>query len=190
MATTTTEFKNGLTIEYNNGLYSIVSFLHVKPGKGGAFVRTKLKNIENGKVLDVTFNAGESITTATIRREPYTFIYSKGEKYSFMDTETGDGIELDKKMIENYKLLTEGQTVDILFHEEKNKIVGIKLPETIEVELTEVEPSAKGNTVTQETKKAKTKNGFEIIVPSFIEAGEIIKINTTTGEYKERVKKK
>ena len=189
MDTTTTEFKNGLTIEYNNGLYSIVNFLHVKPGKGGAFVRTKLKNIENGKVLDVTFNAGESITTATIRRKPYTFLYSQGEKYSFMD-EIGDEIELDKKMIENYKLLTEGQTVDILFHEEKNKIVGVKLPETIEVELTEVDPSTKGNTVTQATKKARTEKGFEIIVPLFIEKGDIIKINTTTGEYKERVKKK
>ena len=189
MATTTTEFKNGLTIEHNNGLYSIVSFLHVKPGKGGAFVRTKLKNIENGKVLDVTFNAGVNITTATIRRKPYTFLYYQGEKYSFMD-ETGDVIELDKKMIENYKLLTAGQTVDILFHEEKNKIVGVKLPETIEVELTEVEASTRGNTVTQATKKAKTKNGFEIIVPLFIEEGDIIKINTTTGEYKERVKKK
>lgn len=189
MATTTTEFKNGLTIEYNNGLYSIVSFLHVKPGKGGAFVRTKLKNIGNGKVLDVTFNAGVNITTATIRRKPYIFLYSQGEKYSFID-ETGDVIELDKKMIENYKLLTEGQTVDILFHEEKNKIVGVKLPETIEVELKEVDPSTKGNTVTQATKKARTENGFEIIVPLFIEEGDIIKINTTTGEYKERVKKK
>ena len=189
MDTTTAEFKNGLTIEYNNGLYNIVSFLHVKPGKGGAFVRTKLKNIGNGKVLDVTFNAGVNITTATIRRKPYIFLYSQGEKYSFMD-EIGDEIELDKKMIENYKLLTEGQTVDILFHEEKNKIVGVKLPETIEVELAEVDPSTKGNTVTQATKKARTKNGFEIIVPLFIEAGDIIKINTTTGEYKERVKKK
>ena len=99
-------------------------------------------------------------------------------------------MNLDKKMIENYKLLTEGQTVDILFHEEKNKIVGVKLPETIEVELKEVDPSTKGNTVTQATKKARTENGFEIIVPLFIEAGDVIKINTTTGEYKERVKKK
>lgn len=185
---TTADIKKGITIEYNNGLYNVIDFLHVKPGKGGAFVRTKLKNLASGNILDVTFNAGASITMARIEKKPYLFLYTQANKYMFMDTDTGYLVEIDASRIKYHELLTEGQTVDIIFHAEE--IIGVNLPGTIEVELTEVEASVKGNTVTQAMKKAKTKNGFEIIVPSFIEEGDVIKVDTTNGEYKERVKKK
>ena len=179
---TTADFKNGLILEFNNDFYTIVEFQHVKPGKGGAFVRTKLKSLTTGRVLEVI--------TARVERRQYQFIYKDGESFTFMNVENFEQINVDKKMIDNELLLKEGQNVFILYHTEKNQILGVELPSSVEMILTEVEEGEKGNTVTRAMKKAKTETGLEILVPMFIQENDIIKIDTRTGNYLERITKK
>ena len=125
---TTADFKNGLILEFNNDFYTIVEFQHVKPGKGGAFVRTKLKSLTTGRILENTFNAGVKVVTARVERRKYQFLYKDGESFTFMNTENFDQVVVDKKMIENELLLKDGQEVYILYHTEKNQILGVELP--------------------------------------------------------------
>ena len=150
---TTADFKNGLILEFNNDFYTIVEFQHVKPGKGGAFVRTKLKSLTTGRVLENTFNAGVKVVTARVERRQYQFLYKDGESFTFMNTEDYNQVVVDKKMIDNELLLKEGQEVYILYHTEKNQILGVELPSSVEMILTEVEEGEKGNTVRNDCKK-------------------------------------
>ncbi|GAA0893191.1 elongation factor P [Fulvivirga kasyanovii] len=185
---TTADFKNGLCLEYNNGLYTIVEFQHVKPGKGPAFVRTKLKSLTTGKVVENTFSAGHKITTARIERRPHQFLYKDDLGYHFMDSNTFEQAVVDEDLIENTGLIKDGQEVDILYHAEAEKIIGLELPAFVELVITYTEPGIKGDTATNATKPATLETGAEIQVPLFINEGDKIKIDTRTNSYSERVK--
>ncbi|MEO9485031.1 MAG: elongation factor P [Ekhidna sp.] len=185
---TTSDIKNGLVIEFNHGLFSVVEFQHVKPGKGPAFVRTKLKNITTGKVIDNTFSAGHKITTARVERRPYQFLYKDDMGYHCMDTSTYEQIAVQEDLINAPKFLKDGQEVDILFHAEEEKILACELPQHVIVTVTQADPGVKGNTATNATKNAVVETGATIQVPMFIEQDEVIKINTADGSYVERVK--
>ena len=185
---TTSDIKNGLVIEFNHDLFSVVEFQHVKPGKGPAFVRTKLKSITTGKVIDNTFSAGHKITTARVERRAYQFLYKDDIGYHFMDTSTYEQVSVEEDLINAPKFLKDGQEVEILFHAEEEKILGCELPQHVELKITFAEPGVKGNTATNATKNAEVETGATIQVPLFINEGELVKINTTDGSYMERVK--
>lgn len=184
----TADFKNGLCIEYNNGLYTIVEFQHVKPGKGPAFVRTKLKNIESGKVIDNTFTSGHKVTTARIERRPHQFLYKDDMGYHFMDSNTFEQISLEEKIIPTPGLMKEGQEVDVIYHAETETPLNCELPPFVILQITYTEPGLKGDTATNATKSATLETGAEIQVPLFINQDEIIKVDTRTNSYSERVK--
>ncbi|MDX1628609.1 MAG: elongation factor P [Fulvivirga sp.] len=185
---TTADFKNGLCLEYNNDLYTIVEFQHVKPGKGPAFVRTKLKSLTTGKVIENTFTAGHKVTTARIERRAHQYLYKDDLGYHFMDSENFEQVAIQEELIENPGLLKEGQQVEILFHAEEEKVIGCELPPFVEMEITYTEPGIKGDTATNATKPATVETGAEIQVPLFINEGDKIKVDTRTNAYVERVK--
>ncbi|MDD2549878.1 MAG: elongation factor P [Bacteroidales bacterium] len=186
---TTADFKNGLCIEFNGKLYSIVQFQHVKPGKGAAFVRTRLKNLETGKTLENTFSAGVKINTVRIERRPYQFLYKDDMGFNFMHQETFEQISLEEHQIENTDLFKEGQYVEIVVHAETENVLSCELPPFVELEVTYTEPGLKGDTASSTALKPATiETGATINVPLFIEIGEMIKIDTRTREYSERVK--
>ncbi|MBK6263751.1 elongation factor P [Marivirga sp. S37H4] len=186
---TTADFRNGLCIEYNHDLFVITEFQHVKPGKGPAFVRTKLKSLSTGKVLDNTFTAGHKVTTARIERRPQQFLYKDDLGLHFMDSSTFEQISIPEEMIDNVDLFKEGQEVEILFHAETEKALSCELPPFVEMQVTYTEPGIKGDTATNATKPATVETGAEIKVPLFIEQDEWIKVDTRTRSYAERVKK-
>ncbi|MES2730762.1 MAG: elongation factor P [Bacteroidota bacterium] len=185
---TTADFKTGITIEYNGGLYTIVDFQHVKPGKGGAFVRTKLKNLSNGKVIENTFNAGIKITTARIERRPHQFLYKDELGYNFMDNNTFEQVSLEEKLIDASDLLKEGQNVEVLYHAETETALSCELPPFVELIVTYTEPGVKGDTATNANKPATLETGATIQVPLFLEQDVKIKVDTRTHSYVERVK--
>jgi elongation factor P len=185
----TSDFRNGLCIEYNGKLYTIVSFQHVKPGKGPAFVRTKLKNIETGKVIDNTFTSGLKIKTVRIERRAYQFLYKDDMGFNFMNLETFEQIPIPENLIDAPELLKEGQECDIIFHAEKETPLQVDLPPFVEMEITYTEPGVKGDTATNSLKPATIETGGTIMVPLFINTGERIKIDTRDKSYSERVKK-
>lgn len=185
---TTSDIRNGLCIEHNNGLYQIIEFQHVKPGKGPAFVRTKLKSLENGKVLDNTFPAGHKIFPVRIERRPYQFLYNDDQGFHFMNSETFEQIFLKKELINMPDFLIEGMNCEILMHAEKEEPLSCDLPPYIEVEITYTEPGIKGDTATNTLKPATVETGAEVRVPLFINTGDRIKIDTRDGSYSERVK--
>ncbi len=184
----TADFKNGLCIEFNNDLYTIVEFQHVKPGKGGAFVRTKLKGLRNGKVIDHTFNSGVKVTTARIERRPHQFLYKDDLGFHFMDTSNYEQLSLPEDQIENADLIKEGQEVELIFHAETESVLSCELPAFINLQVTYTEPGIKGDTATNATKSATLETGAEIQVPLFINNEELLKIDTRTRSYVERVK--
>lgn len=184
----TSDFRNGLCIEYNGKLWSIVSFQHVKPGKGPAFVRTKLKNLETGKVVDNTFTSGVKINTVRIERRDYQFLYKDDMGYNFMNMETFEQIPVDEKLIDAHDLLKEGQQVEIVFHAEQESVLQVDLPAFVEMEITYTEPGVKGDTATNTLKPATIETGAEIMVPLFINTGDRIKVDTRDHSYAERVK--
>ena len=185
----TSDFRNGLCIEYNGKLFTIVSFQHVKPGKGPAFVRTKLKNIETGKVIDNTFTSGLKIKTVRIERRDYQFLYKDDMGYNFMNLESFDQIPIPESIIDAAELLKEGQQVEIVFHAEDELPLQVDLPPFVEMEITYTEPGVKGDTATNSLKPATVETGATIMVPLFINNGEKIKIDTRDKSYSERVKK-
>ena len=185
---TTADIKNGLTIEYNHGLYTVVDFQHVKPGKGPAFVRTKLKNVETGKVIDNTFSSGHKIITARIERRKHQFLYKDDLGFHFMDADTFEQMALPGDIIESNDLLIDGQEVEIVFHAETEKALTCELPSFVEMTITYTEPGVKGDTATNSTKAATVETGAEIQVPLFINQDEKIKVDTRTRSYAERVK--
>ncbi len=185
---TTADIKNGMCIEMNGKTFAVVEFLHVKPGKGPAFVRTKLRNLENGNVLDHTFSSGEKIEPVRVERRPYQYLYEDDMGANFMHTETFEQIQIDKSLIENVDLMREGQVVEVMFHTEKEQVLTAELPPVIEMEVTYTEPGIKGDTAsTNSLKPATVDTGATVKVPLFINTGEKIKVDTRTREYKARV---
>ncbi|MGI9543663.1 MAG: elongation factor P [Cyclobacteriaceae bacterium] len=184
----TADFKNGMCLEYNNGLYTIVEFQHVKPGKGPAFVRTKLKNITTGKVVENTFTAGVKVTTARIERRPHQFLYKDDIGYHFMNSQDFEQVALDQSLINAPQLLKDGQEVEVIYHQETETALSCELPQFVNLEVTYTEPGLKGDTATNASKPATLETGAEIQVPLFINEGEKIKVDTRTSSYSERVK--
>jgi len=184
----TADFKNGLCLVMNNDIFSIVEFQHVKPGKGAAFVRTKLKSLTSGKVLDKTFNAGEKVTTARVEKRSHQFLYADDMGYHFMDTETFEQMPIEEKLIERANLLKEGQLVDILVHDETETPLSVELPAFVELMITYTEPGIKGDTATNALKPATLETGATVMVPLFVEQDTMIKVDTRDGSYSERVK--
>jgi len=185
---TTADFRNGFTFQENGELFSIIEFLHVKPGKGGAFVRTKLRNIKTKAVIDRTFRAGEKLEEVRLERKPYEFLYRDGDFFIFMDNETYDQIQLDKGLLgDRTKFLSDNLPAGILFHGETP--IDVELPTFVELEITQTDPGFRGNTAQNATKPATLSTGAEIQVPLFVEIGNTIKVDTRTGQYIERVNK-
>lgn len=184
----TSDFKNGLCIEFNGDLYSIVEFQHVKPGKGPAFVRTKLRNLKTGKVIPNTFTAGVKINTQRVERRTYQYLYNEGDIYHFMNTESYEQTFIDKGLILAPGLLKEGQTVEILTHTETETYLSCDMPAYVELEVTYTEPGEKGNTATNTFKDATLETGGVVKVPLFINTGDRVKVDTRTNQYSERVK--
>jgi len=185
---TTADIKNGLCMEFNNDLYVVTEFQHVKPGKGPAFVRTKLKNIKTGKVIDNTFSAGHKITTARVEQRPHQFIFKDDFGYNFMDLNTFEQVALDDKLVPFADLMKEGQEVTILFHAETETPLTCEIPPFVELTITYTEPGIKGDTATNASKPAIVETGATIQVPLFIGQDEKIKVDTRTYSYAERVK--
>ena len=184
----TSDFKNGLCLEFNNDLYTNIEFLHVKPGKGPAFVRTKLKSVNSGKVIDHTFNAGVKVKTARIETRPHQFLFKDDLGYHFMDSSTYEQIALQEDKINAPKFLIDGLEVNILYHAEEELALSAELPASVVMTVTYTEPGVKGDTATNATKPATLESGAEIQVPLFINIDEKIKVDTRKGSYMERVK--
>ncbi len=183
----TSDFRNGLIIKFKNDLYSIVEFQHVKPGKGGAFVRSTLKNLKTGRVLENTFRAGEKVDTVRVERRKYQYLYSEGDMLVCMDNETYEQINVPKDLFsEGLKFLKESEEVEILFN--GSEIISVEIPIFINLRVVETEPGFRGDTATGAMKPAKLETGAQINVPLFINEGDILKVDTRTGEYSERVK--
>ncbi len=185
---TTADFKNGLVIEFNGELFTIVEFQHVKPGKGAAFVRTKLKNVKTGKVLPNTFSAGVKINVQRVERRSYQYLYNDGQDYHFMNQETFEQITLGREMISAPEFMKEGQEVEITYHTESESYLACELPAYVTLKITYTEPGERGNTATNVMKDATVETGANVKVPLFINTGDLIKVDTRTGEYSERVK--
>ena len=185
---TTADFRNGLVLEYNHDLFMIIEFQHVKPGKGPAFVRTKLKSLSTGRVIDNTFTAGHKVTTARVEKRPHQFLYKDDLGYHFMDNDSFEQISLEESLIDAPQFLKDGDPVDILFHAEKEQILNCELPQFVRLQITYTEPGLKGDTATNASKPATLETGAQIQVPLFIGVDEIIKIDTKTSSYVERVK--
>jgi len=183
----TSDIRKGLCIRYNNDIYKIIEFLHVKPGKGPAFVRTKLKSVSNGKVLDNTFSAGHKIEDVRVETRSYQFLYAEGETYHFMNTDDYNQIALQETALDAPGLLKEGEVVTILFNTEDSMPLSVDMPASVVLEITYTEPGVKGNTATNATKPAKVETGAEVKVPLFINEGDKVKIDTSNGSYMERV---
>lgn len=180
------DFRNGLTFEMDGNVMQIIEFQHVKPGKGAAFVRTKLRNVITGAVTETTFNPTAKFPTAVIERKDMEYSYSDGDLYYFMDTETFEQVPLDAdKLPDNFKFVKEGMTCRLMSY--KGKVFSVEPPIFVELEVTATEPGVKGNTATNVTKPATVETGAEVKVPIFINEGDVIKIDTRSCEYLERV---
>mgnify|MGYP000556109326 CR=1 FL=1 len=179
---TTADLKNGMCIEFNGKTFLVVEFQHVKPGKGPAFVRTKLKNLENGRT-------GVSIEPVRVERRPYQYLYEDDMGCNFMHTETFEQIVINRDMIQNSDLMKEGQVLEVMFHTEKEMVLSAELPPIIDMEVTYTEPGVKGDTAsTNSLKPATVETGATVKVPLFIQTGEKIRVDTRTREYYERIK--
>ena len=184
----TSDFKNGLTILYDNNIYVILEFMHVKPGKGSAFVRTKLRNLRTGAVIDHTFNAGVKVNKAQIDRFKMQYIYASGDMHVFMNTETYEQLEIPEAQIKReLKFIFEGMNVEVNFYD-GTEILGVSLPDKVVLEVTETVPGIKGDTKTNASKDAIMQTGLLVKVPMFIEQGEKIIVSTQDGSYVSRDK--
>lgn len=184
----TADIRKGLCIRYNHDVFKIIEFLHVKPGKGPAFVRTKLKSVTTGKVIDNTFSAGHKIEDVRVETRTYQFLYAEGENFHFMNTEDYDQITLSEGALDAPGLLKEGEVVTILFNTEDNMPLSVDMPASVILKVVHAEPGVKGNTATNATKPATVETGAKVNVPLFINEGDKIKIDTEKGSYMERVK--
>lgn len=181
----TNEFKTGLTIEIDGDVYQVVEFQHVKPGKGAAFVRSKIRNMRTGAVVEKTFNAGEKIPRARIDRREVQYLYGDGNEYNFMDMETYDQMSLTKENLgDAIKYLKENMTIKLLMY--NGKSIGVDLPNFVELEVVETEPGIKGDTASGGSKPATMETGYVVQVPFFINIGDVLQIDTRTGQYIKR----
>ena len=179
------DIKNGMTIFYEGNIYQVVEFQHVKPGKGSAFVRTKLKNLRTNSTQEITFNAGIKIEKAQVNKRALSYLYNSGDTYVFMDNTTYEQLEINKSMLEDYiKFLKEDLVVEVMSY--NDEVIGISLPEKISYKVVETEQAVKGNTTSGAQKDAKIETGYVVKVPLFIETGEEIIITTSDGKYSSR----
>jgi elongation factor P len=185
---TTSDIRNGLCIDHNGEPFQIIEFLHVKPGKGAAFVRTKMRNLNTGRILEHTFPTSAKLNDIRIENRTYQYLYNDPEGYHLMNTATYEQIVMQKEMINAPEFLKDGMELSVLFHADENRPLSCELPATVALEVTYSEPAVKGNTSTNATKNATLETGAEVKVPLFIDQGEKIVINTTDGSYKERAK--
>ncbi len=184
----TSDIRNGLCIRHNNDIFKVIEFLHVKPGKGPAFVRTKLKSVTSGKVLDNTFPAGRKIDEVRVETHKFQFLYPEGDLMHFMNVIDYNQITLQKNIIDGADLLKEGEIVTVIINTEDDSPLSVDMPLSVILEVTHAEPGVKGNTATNATKPATVETGAKVNVPLFINEGDKIKIETTKGTYQERVK--
>ena len=182
----TNDFHTGLTIELDGDIYMVIDFQHVKPGKGAAFVRSKLKNLRSGSTTERTFRAGEKVPRALVERKEMEYLYASGEEYIFMDTESYEQISLSRETLgDNLKYLKENMQLNILLF--KGEIIGLELPNSVELKVVETEPGFKGDTAAGGSKPAKLETGLVVQVPFFINEGDVLRIDTRSGAYLERV---
>jgi len=184
----TSDIRKGLCIKYNNDIYKIIEFLHVKPGKGPAFVRTKLKSVSNGKVVDNTFSAGHKIEAIRVETNYFQFLYNDGETYYFMNSDDYNQISIEKNILDRPDLMKEGEIVSISINTEDGMPLSVDMPVSVILEVTHTEPGVKGNTATNATKPATVETGARINVPLFINEGDKIKVDAEKGSYLERIK--
>lgn len=184
----TSDIRKGLTINFNHDIYSVVEFLHVKPGKGAAFVRTKLKSVTTGRVLENTFPSGAKLEIVRVERRKYQYLYRDGEAFMLMDTDTYDQIPVMEDRVPNSQFIKEEDMVEILFNTADDSILAVEIPPTVVLEVTYTEPGIKGDTATNTLKPATVETGAEVRVPLFINIGDKVKIDTSVGSYMERVK--
>ncbi|QMU64306.1 MAG: elongation factor P [Flavobacteriaceae bacterium] len=185
---TTSDIRNGLCIRYNDDIYKIVEFLHVKPGKGPAFVRTKLKSVTNGKVIDNTFPAGRRIEDVRVETHKFQYLYNEGDTYHFMHQQDYSQISLQKNVLDAPELMKEGEIVTVIINSEDEMPLSVEMPANVVLEVTHTEPGVKGNTATNATKPATVETGALVHVPLFINEGDKIRVETTKGTYQERIK--
>ena len=185
---TTSDIRKGLCIKFNNDIFKIIEFLHVKPGKGPAFVRTKLKSVTTGKVIDNTFSAGHKINEIRVETRKYQYLYNEGDVFNFMNIDDYNQVEINKKIIDNPDLLRETEIVNISINTEDNQPLSVDMPASVVLKISKTEPGVKGNTATNATKPATLETGTKINVPLFINEGDKIKVDTCKGCYIERIK--
>ncbi|MFS0751467.1 elongation factor P [Oceanobacillus sp. 1P07AA] len=179
------DFKTGLTVEVDNDIWQVIEFQHVKPGKGAAFVRSKLRNLRSGNIQEKTFRAGEKVAKAHIENRKMQYLYASGDAHAFMDTNTYDQIEIQGKQIqEQLKFIKENMEVSIISYE--NEILGVELPNNVELTVTETEPGIKGDTASGGSKPATLETGLIVQVPFFINEGDVLVINTSDSKYVSR----
>ncbi len=179
------DIKNGMTILFEDNIYTVLEFSHVKPGKGAAFVQAKLKNLRTGAIVEKRFNSGVKLDKAMVEKKNMQFLYASGDTYNFMNMETYEQIELDKNQIgEDAEYLKEGLNVDVTFFQ--GELLGLLLPEKIEMKITQTEPAVKGNTTNNAMKDAVLETGMKVRVPLFVEEGEMIIVSTKDGKYVSR----
>lgn len=184
----TSEIRNGLCIEWNHDIFTVVEFQHVKPGKGAAFVRIKIKSLTTGKVLETNIPAGHKIDVVRVERRKYQYLYEDENGFNFMEVESYEQISINKELIENSRFLKEGSMVEILFDSAREVPLTIDLPQHMVFQITYTETGVKGDTATNASKPATIETGAEIRVPLFINEGDFVKVDTSSGDYLERVK--
>ena len=184
----TSDIRKGLCIKFNNDIYKIIDFLHVKPGKGPAFVRTKLKSVTSGKVVENTFSAGHKIDDIRVETNKFQYLYNEGDDYNFMNVDDYNQIVVNKNSIDNPKLIKEGEIVSISINTEDGLPLSVEMPVSVILKVIHTEPGVKGNTATNATKPATLETGIKINVPLFINEGDRIKVDTFKGNYQERIK--
>jgi len=184
----TSDIRNGLCIRHNHDIFKIIEFLHVKPGKGPAFVRTKLKSVTTGKVIDNTFSAGHKIDDVRVETHKFQYLYPEGDHFHFMNVEDYNQIMINKNTIESPDLMKEGEIVTVIINSEDEMPLSVEMPASVILKVISTEPGVKGNTATNATKPAKVETGAIVMVPLFINEGDKIKVETLKGIYKERVK--
>lgn len=186
---TTADIRNGLCIELNNDTMRVIDFQRFQVGRGSGKVWTKLKSTTTGKIIEHTFQSGHNITEVRVERRSFQYLYPEGDMLVLMNKETYDQISVPVDLIDNAKFLKEGDTIDVLFHAQKESMLSVEIPPTVVLEITYTEPGVRGDTATNTLKPATVETGAEVRVPLFCEVGDLIKIDTTTGAYMERVKK-
>jgi elongation factor P len=186
---TTADIKNGTTILIDGNIYNIIEFLHVKPGKGGAFVRTKLKGVVTGKVLDKTFRSGETLETVRVERHPYQYLYRDDDMFHFMHQETYEQLMIPAGKVNGAEFMKEGSIITVVINtDDNNNVLFTEIPDHVELEITKTDPGIRGDTAQGGSKPATLETGGVINVPLFINEGDVVKVDTRTSSYIERVK--